>query len=93
MMTITQFRAAMRDVGRNGEWAWPGGYPRYFVMTDGDPLSVESARDCRREILSALARRDTRSGWAIAGMDINWENDHLRCCHSGKEIPSAYGGD
>jgi len=29
--SISDFRAAIR----NGAYAWPGGYPMFFVMADG----------------------------------------------------------
>ena len=87
MMTITQFRRLMRE----GQYAWPGGYPRYFVTTDGGVLSFEAAKECRRQILEALARQDQRSGWGVAGVDINWEDPDLVCDHSGQRIECAYG--
>jgi len=86
--TISDFRHAMR----HGPFAWPGGYPCYFVTSDGAALSFETARDCRRDILSAIADND-HSGWRIVAMDVNWEDDSLYCDHSGKRIPSAYGAD
>ena len=89
MMTIAQFRAEMRA----GRYAWPGGYPRFFVTADGGVLSFAAARECRREILSALARRDSRSGWAVDGVDINWEDHDLTCDHTGERIECAYPED
>ena len=89
MMNITEFRRAMRE----GQYAWPGGYPRYFVTADGGVLSFEAAKECRRQILSALAGRDTLSGWCVAGVDVNWEDPDLICDHSGQRIECAYGQD
>ena len=82
----SDFRRAMR----NGPYAWPGGYPLYFVTADGEALSFKAARAERRNILQALAYNDTSSGWIVVGVDVNWEDDELACAHSGERIQSAY---
>jgi len=92
--TISDFRRDMR----NGPWAWPGGYPCYFVMSDGEAMSFDAARENCRLILEAIRDEDERgrpysSGWRVIGVDANWEDEDLRCCHSGERIPSAYGED
>jgi hypothetical protein len=89
MMTIAQFRAEMRA----GRYAWPGGYPRFFVTADGGVLSFGAARECRREILSALGRGDSRSEWTVVAVDINYEDQGLTCDHTGERIECAYGDD
>src|SRR6187399_1426285 len=88
--TISDFRKAMR----HGPYAWPGGYPVYFIMEDGDCLSFKAARENRRTLLDAIAEwRDNprvRSGWRPVALEINYEDD-LTCCHTGEQIESAYG--
>ena len=84
--TIHDFRRAMR----NGAYAWPGGYPLYFVTSDGAALSFDAAKQNRRYILQAIAHRNDRT-WRIVGVDINWEDDTLYCDDTGARIPSAYG--
>jgi hypothetical protein len=86
--SISDFRRAMR----NGKYAWPGGYPLYFVMSDGAALSFEAARENRRAILEAIHNKDG-SGWRVVAVDVNWEDDELRCEHTGERIESAYGSD
>ena len=86
--SISDFRRAMRI----GPYAWPGGYPLYFVMSDGGPISFESARKERRRIMEALAEHDN-SGWRPVAFEINYEDTELFCAHSGEMIESAYGGD
>ncbi len=83
--TIFDFRRAIRH-----PYAWPGGYPCYFITSDGAALSFETAREERRNILEALRDRDTLSGWHVAAVDINWEDGELTCDHTGKRIESAY---
>jgi hypothetical protein len=84
--TISDFRAAIR----NGKYAWPGGYPLYFVTSDGAALSFEAAKAERRNILEALRDNDRRSGWHVCAVDINYEDGELYCDHTGERIESAY---
>ena len=85
--TISDFRRAMR----NGPYAWPGGYPLYFITSDGCALSFDATKQNRRYILEALAS-DSNDGWRVVATDINWEGP-LYCDHTGKQIESAYGDD
>lgn len=87
--TISDFRAAVR----NGAYAWPGGYPLYFVTADGAALSFKAAKAERRNILEAIRDNDARSGWRICGVDVNWEDTDLTCDHTNEKIESAYGND
>lgn len=84
--TVSDFRAAYR----NGPYAWPGGYPLYFVTEDGAALSFKAVRDNLREIIAAI-HTNSRDGWRVIGCDINWEDGDLYCDHSGARIESAYG--
>lgn len=84
--TIADFRRAMLV----GPYAWPGGYPTYFITADGGTLSYDAARLERRQIIEAIASNDRRSSWRIDAMDINWDNPDLVCDHTGVLIPSAY---
>ena len=83
--TISDFRAAIR----NGAYAWPGGYPCYFITSDDMALSFEAAKQERRNIIDSIANH-LNDGWRIVGVDINWEDGELFCCHTGKRIESAY---
>lgn len=83
--TISDFRKAMRD----GKWAWPGGYPRYFICDDGEALSFEAAKENRRRILDSIAN-GIDDGWRIVAVDINWEDSDLICAHTNAPIESAY---
>lgn len=87
--TVSDFRKAYKL----GPYAWPGGYPMYFITADGAVLSWKAAKECRGEIVRAIASQDTRGGWCIMGADINYEDDSLYCDHTGEKIPSAYGED
>ena len=84
--TVSDFRKAMR----NGPYAWPGGYPCYFVTSDGCALSFEAAKKKRRNIIESIASK-YGDGWQVIAMDFNWEDESLFCDHTGKQIESAYG--
>lgn len=84
--TISDFRAAMR----NGPYAWPGGYPLFFVTNNGDILSFKGAKQNIRNILEALKEDNIISGWRVSSLVINWEEPDLYCDVTGEFIESAY---
>ena len=75
---------------RLGEYAWPGGYPKYFIASDGESLSYDSVRSNWKNIVWSHLN-GVRDDWHIQAVDINWEDDNLYCAHSGNRIESAYG--
>jgi hypothetical protein len=87
--SISDFRRAMR----HGPYVWPGGYPVYFVMSDGEALSFKEAKKNIRPILGALAENAKRDDWRPVALAVNWEDCNLWCSQSGEKIESAYGED
>lgn len=85
---VSDFRAAIR----NGAYAWPGGYPLYFITFDGAALSFEAAKANKRLIIESIARH-INDGWQIIGMDVNWEDKELVCDHTNQPIECAYDAD
>lgn len=85
--TVGDFRKALR----HGPYAWPGGYPVFFITNDGAALSYEAVKAERQQVVRAIGHRDSFSGWRVVAMDINWEDADLRCEHTGERIESAYG--
>lgn len=83
--TISDLRRAMR----NGPYAWPGGYPLYFITSDGAALSFEAVRENVRLVLESIAHRSD-DGWRVVALDINYEDGLLYCDHTNKRIESAY---
>ena len=79
-----------RETIRAGAYAWPGGYPVYFITEDGSALSFESSKKEAKLILDAIRRNDRTGGWKVSFCAVNWENDSLFCDHSGERIESAY---
>jgi hypothetical protein len=62
-------------------YAWPGGYPIFYIDDEGNVLCT----DC--------ARSNDEYSEPIVDYDINWENETLDCDHCSAHIPSAYGND
>ncbi len=84
-MTLEQYRKAIHS----GPYAWPGGYPLYFVTSDGAALCFKCAKNERREIIWAIAN-NCSNGWKCEGIDVNWEDTDLHCDHCSKPIETAY---
>jgi|TARA_Y100000310_G_scaffold297836_1_gene331197 hypothetical protein len=84
-MTLHEIKTALR----NGPYAWPGGYPLFFITLDGAVLSHEAVRaEWKRVCHSVMTQAG--DGWEVIGQDINWEDGELVCDHTGKRIESAY---
>lgn len=78
------------DDGQLTAYAWPGGYPVYYVTKDCGVLCPDCARMADRE---GLTGDPDDSQWFIVGTDINWEDPDLTCDHCSKRIESAYAED
>jgi hypothetical protein len=77
---------------RNGQWAWPGGYPLYFITSDGAALSFDAVRSEYRQVINSIRHR-LNDGWRVVAVDINYEDSGLYCDNTGQRIQSAYGDD
>jgi hypothetical protein len=59
-----------------GPYAFPGGYPKYFVMADGEALSHSAAKDCLEDIHSAhrgAAKRPDQPNSRTVPQRIVWK--------------------
>ena len=83
-----QLKAALRY----GQYAWPGGYPLYFLTSDGAALSFDAVRSELAQVLQSIQNR-SNDGWRVVGCEINYEDNELYCDHSGERIESAHGDD
>lgn len=86
--SISDFRRAVR----NGPYAWPGGYPLYWIMADGAAIAFDVARVSweGRLMLEALRNPRANDQWLPIAVEANWEDAELFCDHTGERIPSAY---
>lgn len=87
--TVQEFGAVLKQ----GPYAWPGGYPIYFMTEDGAYISFANAWKERAGIARAIIDKDKSSGWRVVGYDVNWEDPELFDDHTGSRIESAYAED
>lgn len=73
-------------------YVWPGGYPQFLIMSDGEALCKCCAKTEYKLILAATRDND-KSGWNAVSVDVNWEDNELYCSHCGEQIESAYGDE
>lgn len=81
-----QLRATLRA----GAYAWPGGYPMFFITSDGEALSFDAVRAEYAQVSRAI-RDKSSDGWRVVACEINYEDAELACAHSGNRIESAHG--
>lgn len=87
--TVSDLKAAIRS----GPYAWPGGYPCYFIATDGEALSFEAVRKNVRLAMREVQHPAHRQEWRVIGFEVNWEDANLFCAHTNARIESAYADD
>jgi len=85
--TVADLKATIRA----GKYAWPGGYPMYFITSDGASLSFDAVEQEFSQVAYAV-RHKVNDGWRVVGCEINFE-DNLVCAHTGEPIESACGDD
>jgi len=84
MQQINEVKNAIRS-----PFAWPGGYPVYTVMSDGEMLCCKCAKNNFKAIVAAT-KAGLRDGWKAEGAQILWEGEEY-CAHCGSILESAYG--
>jgi len=78
---------ADKETGELGAYAWPGGYPVFYVT---GPKSCDVVcPKCANDPSTGL---DAFGGEKLSACDINYENPNL-WCDCGERIPSAYADD
>ena len=83
--SVADLKAAIRY----GSFTDLGGYPLYFVTSDGAAISFKTARDEFASVCDSI-RRGLNDGWRVVAVEINYEDSALFCDHSGGKIESAY---
>jgi hypothetical protein len=77
---------------RYGAFAWPGGYPLYFIMADGDLATFEGVlSEWKNVVADTMAGH--RSCWVPVAVDANFETPGLYCSITGALIEAAYLSD
>ena len=80
---------AIKDLASH-PFAWPGGYPRYAITSDGRALCPWCVTEQLGSIVTSVIQH-AHDGWKVEAIDINWEDTRLYCDHCGNLIESAYG--
>ncbi len=77
---------ALKDVIRH-PYAWPGGYERVLVTTDGGLICNKCAREEYYSMLHST-RGGYNDGWAVEGSAVVYsdEEEFCNCDHCGKEV-------
>lgn len=86
--TVSDLKATLRA----GEFAWPGGYPLYFITNDGGVMSFKTVRKQFRSVVDSI-RNEHTDGWRVCAVDVNYEDPELYDDHTSERIPSAYAED
>ena len=86
IQTTLQFKNALKQ----GPYAWPGGYPLFFICDDGGALCCKCAASHARPVMEAIRDKARGCGWRVVGEDINWEDPDLYCDNCNDRIESAY---
>jgi hypothetical protein len=72
--------------GKLPAYAWPGGYPIYYLAADNGVLCPKCANDYK-------PGRDTQEQLEPVAYGVNWEDSELFCEHCNTRIESAYAED
>jgi uncharacterized Zn finger protein (UPF0148 family) len=80
------------DNGDFSAHAWPGGYPLFYLMADGETMCAKCINKEVKLVVDATVNGDDKQ-WEIVGSDVNWEDPALFCAHCNQRIESAYAED
>jgi len=73
-------------------FAFPGGYPTYLVLDDGDMLCHKCAKENYKLLLTESKYPHSNPGWKPVAQDILWEGEYY-CGHCGTKLETAYGDE
>lgn len=78
--------------GTVSAYAWPGGYPLYYIAKDGGTMCPTCVNKEIKLIVDETINDDGKQ-WQLVGREVNWEDANLTCDNCDKRIPSAYAED
>lgn len=85
----TETLADKQNSGTLDAYAWPGGYPIFYLVADNGVLCPNCANTEAPKGLDADCPDDDQ--WRVVAHDIHWEGEPITCDHCYGEIESAYG--
>jgi hypothetical protein len=68
-------------------WAWPGGYPLFYICKDSGVMCPV----CANENIKLTIDPDAADDWKLVAADVNYEDIDLFCDHCNQRIEAAYG--
>lgn len=95
-MTTDRLAHIRDEHGKLPRYAWPGGYPVFYLCDDDSVLCAacangENGSETNRPDLDAACLDDHQ--WILTAHDINWEDPDLYCGHCNNRIESAYADE
>ena len=86
-LTHTMSTKDLRESLRDGRYAWPGGYEKFYICVDSGILCDPCVRKEYRSVLRET-KYGLHGGWGIAGVDCtaNADESDVICDHCGTVI-------
>lgn len=78
--------------GTVAKFAWPGGYPLYYLVADGETLCPSCVNKELKLVVDATIDGNDKQ-WEVVGREPNWEDASMYCVHCNQRIESAYAED
>ena len=70
-------------------FAWPGGYPLFLIMSDGECLCAKcTEQNIGLIVANTVSKEDGQ--WQAIAQDVNWEDESLSCANCNEPIEVAY---
>lgn len=79
--------------GEVAAYAWPGGYPLFYLAADAETLCPGCVNGNIRRIVDNIFDDFEDADWRIVARDVNWEDSAMYCGNCGERIESAYAED
>jgi len=81
------------ESGKFPAYAWPGGYPIFYLCSDGGTLCPECVNvEAIHTGCNGTERcKEDDAQWCVVASDVHWEGAAMICDHCNAEIESAYG--
>ncbi len=80
------------DDGTLPAYAWPGGYPLFYICQDGGTLCPACANGGKGSLAYVGESPDSINDaqWNVVGQEVNYEDDSLFCDHCNAKVDAAY---
>ncbi len=85
---MKEYLKEMKEKGAYDYYAWPGGYPLFYITIDYGILCPKCCNE-NKDLLSD----EYDPQWYVIAYEVNWEDENMYCDHCNEKIESAYGDD